>query len=322
MTSTRVSTLGLLMGNINTMASSQKLMSTLSNQLASEKKSYNLTDYSSSKAQTLMTYSALVTQQKSYLNAMETISTRISSYNSALTSIEKVASTASSTLATSQTYNASSNASLAQQIQSLVTQVQDYLNIKVGDRYLFSGARYDTSPVKSIDLSNTTDWPSPPTDTVVASPATPLYDADSPAATADAWSRDTVSISSTTDLTYGVTSTEKGFQELILGLRWAYAATQDPTNYSTYMTTAANLISSATTDVRTTHTRLSNANATLEATQDTMETSISTLKGQITDIQAVDTNEISLKITTYQSTLESSYSAIAIMTKLSIVNYL
>lgn len=320
--SSRVSTLGLLMSNINTMASSQKLMSTLSKQLASEKKSYNLSDYASSTAQTLMTYNSLLTQQNSYTNVMSTISTRISAYDAAMSSIEDVAATASSTLATSQTYNTGSNNSLAQEIQSLVTQISGYLNTKVGDRYIFSGSRYDTVPVKYIDLSDTTAWPSPPTDTVVSSPDLPLYDTESPTTNADAYTRDTVSISATTDLNYGVTSTEDGFQEMILGLRWAYAATQSPANYETYMTTAMNLISQGTIDLRTTHTRLSNANATLEATQDAMESSISTLKGQVTDLQAVDTNEISLKITTYQSTLESSYSAIAIMTRLSIVNYL
>lgn len=318
--SSRVSTLGLLMSNINTMSTAQSLMSTLSQQMASEKKSTNLTDYSASDAQTLMTYNNQKTQQNSYLNVMTTLSTRITTYDSALTGIETVASTATSALSTAQTYNSDTNDSLAQEIESMLSQVQGYLNQKVGDRYIFAGARYDTTPVTDL-----TSLAVPPTETspyVVTSPDLPSYDTEYPSTDATAYTRDTVSISSTVDLTYGSTSTETGFQELIMGLRWAYAATQDQANYETYMDTARDLISQGLIDVRTTHTRISNANATLESTQSALEDSVDTIKGNIDDIQSVDTNEISLKVTTYQSTLQASYAAIAIMSKLSIVNYL
>lgn len=318
--STRVSTLGLLMNNINTMSSAQSLMSTLSQQMASEKKSTNLSDYSSSDAQTLMTYNNQKTQQNSYLNVMTTLSSRIQTYNSCLTGIESTASTATSALASAQTYNPDTNSSLSQEIQSMLSQVQGYLNEQVGDRYIFAGTRYNTVPVTDL-----TALAVPPTETApytVSSPNLPSYDAEYPATDSAAYTRDTVSISSTVDLTYGATSTETGFQELIMGLRWAYAATQDPTNYNSYMSTARDLISQGLIDTRTTHTRISNANATLETTQSTISDSIDTLKGNIDDIQSVDVNEISLKVTTYQSTLQASYAAIAIMSKLSIVNYL
>ncbi len=318
--SSRISTLGLMMSNISTMSSAQSLMATLSQQMASEKKSSNLTDYSSSDAQTLMTYNAQVTQQNSYLNVMTTLSSRITTYDASLTGIENTAATATSAFATSQTYNPDTNASLAQQIQSMLSEVEGFLNQKVGDRYIFAGSRYGTKPVTDL-----TALPVPPTEVApytVSSPNLPSYDAESPATDAAAYMHDTVSISSTVDLAYGATSTETGFQELVMGLRWAYAATQDQANYETYMSTARGLVSQGLIDIRTTHTRVSNANATLESTQSALETSVDTLKGNITDIQGVDTNEISLKVTTYQSTLQASYAAIAIMSKLSIVNYL
>lgn len=316
---TTMSSIGLLVTNIDTMHSAQSLLSTLSTQLATEKKSQNMSDYAPNEAQNMMIYNASIARQNGYISVITTITTRITGYDSAMTGIEKIGELTATALATNQTYNPSTNEELGQQLLSYMKQVEDYLNTRMGDRYIFSGSRFSTPPVK--DLATI---PLPTTPFTVASPNLPTYDTEYGVVVdgSPAYVRDQVSISTSQKLSYGVTSTETGFQKFIAGLRLAYAATQDQANYATYMSDARTLIAEGTSEIRASHTRLSSANATAESTKDTLEKGVNTLKGQITDIQGVDMNEISLKITTYKATLEAAYAAIAAMTKLSVLNYI
>ncbi|MGE4350927.1 MAG: flagellin, partial [Bdellovibrionales bacterium] len=126
----------------------------------------------------------------------------------------------------------------------------------------------------------------------------------------------------TKTLSYGVNSNEEGFQQLIMGLRFAYAATNDETNYSTYMETAMGLISDGLSNIRSSHTRVTNANTSLENTQDMITSKIDSLQTRIDNIEAVDVNEVAVKITTLQAQLQASYSAVSNMINLSILDYM
>jgi flagellar hook-associated protein 3 FlgL len=314
------STLGLELTNLQVLSSGQAALGNLSTQLTTQKKSEDLADYSTSDAQNILNDAASLASQNSYLSVINTISARVSSYDTTLTSMESTMSTISSALTSAQTYNSSSNASLTTQITSALQSVGDYLNTTVDGKYIFSGSRYTEAPVTDL-----TALPVPPTDTVVTSPTLPVYDADytGPGSTSTtAWTQNQISIDDSNQLTYGVTSTQKGFQELILGLRWAYAATQDPTNYTADMTTARNLMTAATNDIQSIHTSVSNSSAMLSTTQSTINTTISNLQTSKDALENVDTNQVSVEITTYQSTLEASYAAVAVLAKLSIVQYL
>lgn len=324
-----ISTLGLQTINANNLTSAQKLMSTLAQQLATGKKSSSLTDYTSSEAQKLMNFSNTLTQNKGFLAAINTVTPRISSYDTALTSLESVASDASSLATSSTTYNSEQNSATKEQIKGFMQQVGYYLNQKVGDRYIFAGSRYSEIPVKDL-----TTLPVPPTETspyVTTGTAVPSYDTDysatDPTASVPAaYAQDEVTIDVSQKLTYGVTSTQEGFQKLVMGLRWAYAATQDTTtdhtNYGTYMQQARDLISEGLVEIRGIHASISNASATLEESKDLHNTNITTLQSQIDDIQNVDINEVAVQINTFQVELEASYAATAKMTNLSILKYL
>lgn len=317
--------MGLEILNVNNLTEGQGKLSILSQQLASGIKSQDLTDYGSSDAKFLMNFNNAITTRNSFLKVANTVSSRITIYDSALTGIEDAASEAKTAITSATTYNSTQNDSLASQIQGCLDQVAYFLNQKVGDRYLFAGSRYNTIPVADL-----TSLPVPPTETspyVTSGNALPSYDTDYDSLNpnkpvAQAYVKDQVSIDSTQKLTYGVVSTDEGFQQLIMGLRWAYAATQDPDNYASYMTTASDLISSGLESIRGLHTGVSNANSALTQTIDLHTTFINDLQGQIDDIQKVDITEVGVKITTYQAQLEASYAATAKMTSLSILNYL
>ncbi|MDD5586614.1 MAG: flagellin [Alphaproteobacteria bacterium] len=431
-----ISTLGLQLLSINNLTAGQSKLALLNRQLATGKKSLDLTDYSSSEAQLLMNLSNSITSRQGFLNVADTLDARIKIYDSSLTALEDIASQANSVALNSSVYNSEQNESLSMQIQGFMQQATYYLDQKVGDRYIFAGSRYGTTPVVDI-----TTLPVPPTEVApytVASPALPSYDTaysanptassttpnavsftaltagmaggnitvtltgaplggpytsytaviddgagttetydniDATGTTQDfwnnlvdavnngqplaapptnpstlitaaalgdgsaiptdgetfalavnsdpaAWVRDQVSIDTTQKLTYGVTSTQEGFQQLIMGLRWAYAATQDQANYSTYMDTARPLITSGISGIRAIHTGVASSNTILDQTKTLHNDTINNLQGQIDNIQSVDINEIAVKINTFQAELEASYAATGKMTTLSILKYL
>lgn len=320
----RISTLGLQQSNIKNLTSGTAKLNTLNTQLATGVYSSSLLDYSSSDTQKLINLNTAVDKRNAYLNVINTVSTRVTAYDEALSGLEDVASEVSSSVTSAGTYNSETNEALATTIQTYMSQVTYYLNQEVSGRYLFSGSRYDTEPVVDI-----TTLPVPPSDdeTVTTNDLLPAYDTDYDSENpyvpnSDAYDQDTVSIDTNQDLNYGITSTESGFQELVLGLRWAYAATQDPDNYEAYMEKAQTLITQGTTDIQAIHTGLTGASTTLDQTETLHNDMIDSLTSQIDNIESVDTNEVSVKITTYEAQLEASYSATAKIIGLSIVDYL
>jgi len=320
-----LSTLGLATINITNLTDGQNKLGILNQQLATGIKSQKLIDYTSSEAKLLMDFNNSISSRKSFLAVINTISTRLQVYDKSLTGIEKTAAETKTALLSAGTYNPDQNDTLIKQIQSCMSQVAYYLNQKVGDRYIFSGSRYYTAPVNDITL-----LPSPPSETppyISSGYAVPAYDADYDPLNPDravpqAHVKDSVAIDTTQRLTYGITSNEEGFQKLIMGLRWAYAATQDVDNYSSYMSTASDLITEGLSEIRGIHANVSGSNSTLEQTKDLHDNLINSITGQIDDIQKVDVTEVAVKINTFQAQLEASYAATARMSSLSLLKYL
>ncbi|MGE0108699.1 MAG: hypothetical protein AB7S81_02890 [Bdellovibrionales bacterium] len=320
-----LSTLGLQTSVMTNLTSSQALLSKLTEQLTTKVYSTNLTDYSASNAQTLLDVTSTVAEQEGYLDVISTLETRLEMYDSTLTGIEDTLSTAYSALVGQQTYNEETVDSLSTQILSYMDQMTYYLNQKSGERYLYSGSRYTTAPVTNIQ-----NLPVPPTETspyITTGNAVPSYDADydsldTEKQVAAANVNCSTAIDSSTTITYGINSNEEGFQKVIMGLRWAYAATQDPDNYTEYMKTATSLISEGTSDIRSIHTAATNAYNQLDDAKSLIESKITSLQDQADNISAVDINEIGIKITLLQTQLEASYSATGTLLQLSLADYI
>ncbi len=321
----KISTLGLQLISASNLSGGQSLLSKLSQQLTTGKYSENLSDYSSSSAQKLLNFNSTINQQNGFLAVIDTLTPRLEIYNSALDGIEDTVSEASTTILSAATYDADDVAALQESIEGYMSDISYYLNQKVGDRYLFSGTRYDQEPV--ISGSDMAALPSPPTEVppyLYTDPNVPAYDQQfgDGFTHAEAYVHDTVKIDTTKDLAYGVSSNDDGFQQVIMGLRWAYAATQDETNYEAYMDIARDLLSDGLSNVRATHTSVTNAYNTLNNTADTITTKISSLTDQVDNIENVDVNEVSVKITVLEAQLEASYAVTAKMVSLSILDYL
>jgi len=320
-----ISTAGITLACSKTLSSAQTQLSKLSEQLTTGKVSLNLADYTASEAQKILNFNSETGQQTGFLSVIASIEPRMTIYDSTMTGIEDTTSSAFSAIVTAGTYNTETNATTQNLVKGALEQIEYYLNQKVGDRYIYAGSRYGTAPVTDLLA-----LPSPPTETapyLATGNTVPAYDADydplAPAtAVPEANVNEAASIDVTKKLTYGVTSNEDGFQQVIMGLRFAYAATNDPTNYATLMTTARDLISTGLTNIRATHTTSTNAHATLNKTKDNITTNISNLNTQVDNLEAVNINEVAIKITTLQAQLEASYSAVSHMINLSILKYI
>lgn len=320
-----ISTVGISFSSTRNLTGSQNQLSKLAQQLTTGKFSSNLSEYTTSDAQKLLNFNSTIDQQNGFLQVIGTIKPRMDVYDSAMSGVESTAALANTAVANATSYNPDTNAAFAAQIQGYMDDASYYLNQQVGERYIFSGSRYGQAPVGDIKA-----LPTPPTEVapyLATGNTVPAYDTDyilaAPATNfPEANVREQVKIDTTKTLSYGTTSNEDGFQQIIMGLRWAYAATQDPGNYDTYIATAKQLLSSGQSNTRASHTDSTNAYTSLQNTENNISSKVLSLENQVDDVQDVDENEVAVKITTLQAQLQASYSAVGNLLNLSILRYL
>ncbi|MBY0428422.1 MAG: hypothetical protein K2Q32_04295, partial [Alphaproteobacteria bacterium] len=222
-----ISTNGITAQSILQIRNAQSTLSNLSNQLSTGKKSLDLADYTFTETNGILNFTSSIDKSKSYLNVINVVKPRLKLYDDALTKLSKISS---DTLASVNTcdFNTATNTALGQQLTSYLDDINYYLNQKVGDRYVFAGTgtRLTNPPV--IDLTTLPVPPVAPDTAPVVSPTLPTSDTAAPGVDVQAYTHDSTTIDDGLNMTYGITSTDQGMQNMILGVRWAYAATQNP----------------------------------------------------------------------------------------------
>lgn len=318
-----ISSIGILYSSTRNLQNQQATLASLSEQLSTHKKHTNLTDYDPTQASQLLNFQSTVTQKQAYISAIDTVQSRLTFYDTALTDMESITSSAASLATDNQTYDSTKLASIQTRAKTYLKQLTDDLNLKSGDRYLFSGIRYSSAPV--ADLSTFTTAPSP---TTVSSPTLPDYDnafvTSGTTTDANAYTQDSVTIDTGYSITYGITSNDQSIQKIIAGLRSIVQATNETTSaaYQTDMISASNLLRSGLTALQGVHTQLASNQNALTSAKDTLNTQITTLTNQVSDIQEADLTEVSTTINLLQTQLSASYSATASLEQLSILKYL
>jgi len=324
---TQISTLSLqLISNAN-LQGEQNTLTGLNEQLASNQQHDNLTDYTPIDALNLMSFQNAITQKQAYVSSMQTVSTRLNVYDATMTDMENIASQASTLAAQNSNINTSQVGSLQQQAQSLLQQVTTDLNQQVAGRYIYAGTRYATQPV--IDAQSILGLATPATNfSPVDNSQLPPYDTNSGTVDANliasAWAQDKVTVDTNDTLTYGVTSTQGGFQRLVAGLQLIYAATQtaDPVTYQQDMTAASGILSTSLTDIQGYHSGVAAATNTLTQEQATQSQNIDNLQNQISNVQSVNLSQVGTELNLLQTQLQASYSATSTLIQNSILKYL
>lgn len=313
-----ISSLGLSTQSIFQIRDLQLQLGSLSSQLASGKKSLNYADYSLTDTARLLDFSSTISKRSGYMDVINAVQPRLKVYEKSIDAIDNLGQQALQLVNTTGTASVASSTAAGVQFQGFMDDVEYYLSQKLGERYLFSGSRYSTAPLQDL-----TSLPVPPVETTtVSSPTLPTYDSAAPGSSTAAYAEETATIDEGFTITYGVSSNDPAFQKIILGMRWAHAATQDSANFGTYMGRARDLLTSGLSGLRNLHGEVvSNYNRCNDML--TLHKNLITdLNTQVDDIQRADSAEVSTKITFLQSQLQASYSVISQVTTLSLAKYL
>lgn len=387
----------------------QSSLSTLQQQLSTGLKTSDLSELGTTQSRRLLDLRGSEASRKSYTEVINIVTPRVETQNNILDNFQKLIAQIGQAINVAPTYEGAQQTGVSQQVTDALRQIGAYLNEKIDDRYLFSGARYNTLPVRDL-----TALPSPPTEaypfTPASAPVLPAYDTNyagpltvdeaavtsvaaddasdtftlgsgnwaalgykvgdqvtfgglsvggnnatftitnlsganavvtpspsdmvadntltmtrTPSVTSPdslAWVTDSTAIDDGLTVPYGITSTNPGFQKMIMGMRWAFAATQDQANYTTYMQRATDLLAEAKIDVRGVEAANTANYTLLQKTKEQHTTYINQLVTGQQNIQGVDRNEVAARVTLLQSQIEASYAVTARISQLSLINYL
>lgn len=137
-----------------------------------------------------------------------------------------------------------------------------------------------------------------------------------------AWSRSNITIADQTTLKYTFSANDPSLQKLILSLRYAQSAVQDPANYQAKMDTAKGLARDALLGIRTMHNDNTINDTVMSAATLSHQTSVNLLTNSTDKIEGVDPNEVAAKIQQAQVQLQSAFGAFATTSKISLINFL
>jgi|GEM_PF-6678584 len=137
-----------------------------------------------------------------------------------------------------------------------------------------------------------------------------------------AWSQANITIADQTTLKYTFSANDPSLQKLILSLRYAQSAVQDPTNYQANMDQAKSLARDALLGIRSMHNNNTINDTVMSAATLSHQTSVNLLSDSTDKIEAVDPNEVAAKIQQAQVQLQSAFGAFATTAKISLINFI
>jgi flagellar hook-associated protein 3 FlgL len=157
-----------------------------------------------------------------------------------------------------------------------------------------------------------------------------LFSQNGKATTTDdsnAYTADTIAIDTSASITYGVSSDNPSFQQLINGLRYMNAAVTagnsgDTATYQTDMQQASTLLKNGLAGIQTLNSSVANNQNALSQAASSQTNSITNLQDSLSTIQQADTTQVATEITLLQTQIQASYTTTAALEKLSLANYI
>jgi flagellar hook-associated protein 3 FlgL len=242
-----------------------------------------------------------VSQSKALSDAATSANDRVQVMYSTTGSIADLLTSFKSQLGAASSVSGADQSSLQSAASEMLEEMASLLNTQSGGRYLFAGARTETAPV---DLSSYAA-------TSATTPDSSYYQGDGQIAS--------VKVSASQSISYGVTADDSAFEQALRAISMIANGTSVD---SATITDAMDLTTSALDDVIGVQSRLSLTSSQLEravSNQTSFQDYATTLGSSLTD---VDVAAVTVQISTLQSQLEASYSAIAKIQGLRLVDYL
>ncbi len=314
-----ITTYGQFLQTLGNLRSNQVSMAQAGQQLATGRKSDDL-GYYGTQTQRLVDAKNFVARRESYLKTIDLVETRMKAYDAALNSLRTTARSIAVFLDQANTPGQAVDVDLAGKIDTAMNEVRFYLNQKFGDRYLFAGGRYTTEPV--LDIASLADPAVGPPPANVASPTLTDYDTQAPGSDASAWAQEGFTADDGLRIDYGITSQDGAFQDLVMAMRFAKAATNSPANHQTYIDGARTLIERAMTGITTLQNALAVDIASTQGAREVHMRTINLLQSEQARIEGIDMAEVGSRINAMQTQIEATFAVTRTLSQLSLVNFL
>lgn len=252
-------------------------------------------------SQKVIDWQVAASRSKSYQDAASSADDRVQVMYSTTGSIVDLLTSFKSDLTAALSANGSDSENLQNSASSSLSDLASLLNTQYGGRYLFAGSNTETAPVDLTGYAATSSTTSD----------TSYYQGNDDISS--------VRVSGSRVISYGVTANDSAFEQ---GMRAISMIANGSSLDSDTISSALDLATQALDAVTGVQTRLSLSSAQLERAgnvQADFQDAVNNASSSLTD---VDIAAVTAQISTYQSQLEASYSAIAKIQSLSLVQYL
>lgn len=250
-------------------------------------------------ARSVVELESLLSRSRSYESTASEASGRIEIMYSSLSGVVDLLTNMRSTLTSALSTDGDTD-TVSSLAESSLIELASLLNTRFEGRYLFSGDATGTEPVNL-------DGYSP--DLTTAS--TSYYEGDSAKAT--------VQLSQNQSVSYGITADNPAFETALRTLGSLAGATALDADA---IQSAYDLIVEALDAVTSVQSQVSMDAATVERAQSRQQDYQTQLEAMVSTLKDADVTALAVELATYETQLEASYSAIAQLQSLNLVDYL
>ncbi|KPF96671.1 flagellar biosynthesis protein FlgL [Rhodopseudomonas sp. AAP120] len=244
-----------------------------------------------------------LTRAQSYIDAATLAGGKVQAMYSAVGSMTDVMTQLRSQLGAASTGSATETTSVISSAQDMLKSMASLLNTQYDGQYLFAGSKTDTAPV---DLSS---YASGSGSTTVAD--TSYYAGDDQVAA--------VRVSTDRTVSYGVTANDSAFEQAMRALRFV---ANSGSLSSSDISNALDLAGTALDSIAAVQEKLSNNASAIQDASTRQSDYKSFTETLASDLTSVDVAAVTAQLSTYQSQLTASYSAIGKILSLNLSNYL
>lgn len=282
-----------------------RVESVMANKQVQESSGVLSTDYAGygSDAQHVVNLQVSVTRAQSYIDSATLADSKVQVMYSAVGSMTDVITQLRSQLSSASTGSSTDANSVISSAQQMLQEMGSLLNTQYDGQYVFGGGKTDTAPVDLSSFSSGTGT----TDTADTS----YYNGDDEIASVRVASDETVS--------YGVTADNSAFEEVMRALKYVANST---TLSSSDVSSALNLASTALDDTAAVQAKLSSAASSIETASSRQTDYKSYAQSLSSDLTSVDVAAITAQLSTYQTQLTASYSAMSKILNMNLASYL
>ncbi|MFC0240436.1 flagellin [Rhodopseudomonas telluris] len=265
-------------------------------------KSQTLAGYGAD-AQHVINLQVGITRAQSYIDAATLAGGKVQAMYSAVGSMTDVMTQLRSQLSAASTGSATETTSVISSAQDMLKSMASLLNTQYDGQYVFAGGKTDTAPV---DLSG---YASGSGSTTVSD--TSYYAGDDQIAA--------VRVSTDRSVSYGVTADNSAFEQAMRALRFVANSTSLSAND---LSSALDLAGTALDSIAAVQEKLSNNASAIQDASTSQSDYKSFTETLASDLTSVDVAAVTAQLSTYQSQLTASYSAIGKILNLNLANYL